>query len=203
MFGLDWCHWQISSLPLLICGLSLGCDDRSDSASLRWPTTFGQWRAIASQTIELVPPTGVVITGSPLVAISVPPGMSVMRRIPVRSRFETPLTHLLAASSCGCTSAAFDSDTLGPGATGTLSCVFDGHTTAESRDIKIRVISPDVPAGLFLIDLRFKSDPEQSNIKISSVPSSVSIDEFWQSEHRFDYKFALTFGEVDPKNWTA
>ncbi len=126
--------------------------------------------------------------------------MSVTRKIPLQSRFETTLTNLKTSSSCGCTSADLDIDILNPGEITTLRCVFDGGTIAKSQAVKIRLFSPEIPSASFVINMQFTTDPSQSAIQISSAPRGIAIDELWQKEHTYKYEFTLTVGKGVPRN---
>ncbi len=152
------------------------------------------------RTIALVPPASIVVADETLLIASVPPGMSLARKLLLQSRFETQLTNLKTVSSCGCTSAKLDKDTLAPGGMVALNYVFDGGVVAQSQNVRIRLFSPDIPSASFMIDMRFKTDPSQSDIQVAATPKNVFFDELWQKEHKHQYRFVITFGEDVPLN---
>lgn len=171
-------------VSLLPC-LCVGCGGRAD------PTAPG---------VDLAPPSAVVTTDPAFFTASVPVGMLITREVPLHSRFETALTRLKAVSSCGCTSAEIDKETIAPNGMATLRCVFDGGVNGSSRNVRIMLFSPDVPSGPFVVDLRFETDPHQSGFQIISSPSRIVVDEPWQSSHVQEYECSLRFGENVPRD---
>jgi len=171
---------------LVFCSfVGVGCDRRSDRSG---------------QALELQPPNIVVDTQPSLLSVSVPPGMTVVHSLTLRSRLETTLTDLKIASSCGCTSAKFDRTSVNPGETITLRCAYDAGTVAKTQRVRIQLFSPVIPTNFFRLDMQFKTDRDRSDILISAVPSQVFIGEDWQTDESTEYEIHMTFGERVPQD---
>lgn len=168
---------------ILVCCSCLGCNGAAPTAP----------------HIDLAPPTAVVISDLAIVTASVPQGMMITREVPLHSRFETPITNIRSISSCGCTSVELDHDVIAPRGMTTLRCVYDGGSIAKSQNVRVNLYSPDIPAGPFVLDLRFETDPAQAAFQIVSSPNKILIDEPWRASHRQEHACTLSFGNRVPR----
>lgn len=153
-----------------------------------------------AQPVELLPPGVVEVKDPQLLITTVPTGMSVTHKLVLHSRYETTLTNLMTASSCGCTSAELDKRSIDPGGNATLNCTFDANIAGGSRAVKVRIFTPESPTASFVIDQQFITDPERLDIQVTAAPNAISIEDLWQENHTNEYKLGVTVGSGVPQN---
>lgn len=174
---------EVSAMRFSVSSLTVAC------------LTFGGCDSPeTTQMIELAPPNVIVVSKETRLAVDIPPGMEVAREILVGSEFPYPLTGLRTHSSCGCTSAALDGDTLGSDEFRVLRCVYEGGSTPKTQNIRVRIFAADVPSGSFEIGLRFRTDPSLNDLRISSMPAAFAVDDTWSESLEIRREFRLTSG---------
>ena len=171
----------------------------SGTPLVAWCTGCGSAESYL-QSLELVPPGNIVVSDPEILTAVIPVGMAVTHRLTLHSQFKIALTRLKSTSSCGCTSAELDRETLEPGGTATLTCVFEAGTAPASRSVRIHLYSPDAPTGAFVVDLRFHSDTRHSKLQIIASPPSITTNELWSPTQLLQYEVALCLGADVPRD---
>lgn len=171
-------------LVLLILLLCTGCKD-----SMRG----------SGNSVSLHPPNSVIVSDPSILTVPVPFGMSVLRKLELRSNFEIPLSQLRPISSCGCTSVRIDKDVLPAGGSVSLFQEYEGGLAPKMQSVRTRIYSAEIASGCFTLDTVFKTGGDHFDIQITSSQRSLQVCEIWKEGRIYSDSILLTFGSKVPR----
>jgi len=115
------------------------------------------------------------------------PDMRSSRTIQVTSRLSKPMKNVKILSSCGCTKATFNKQSLDSGETGEISFTYDSTGRHGKNKIHLNLVSDTSDIPFYPLEVYCTIVDGPSSLYVSIVPHFINVDEVWSPTLENEY----------------